>query len=575
MDDLDSRPDSELNAPDAAQPDIQTAAEFPRIEQKLLDRSVKRMKALVQGNGADPDHVHVDEYQEIRQYRFPARVQIKLVSRFGVRVEPGRNTLAELAGSRDEFQKKIHSIIHTTRTTRDKRQQVIDFIFSRSDKGFGIKSQRTLFKNLTHDVVMHEQCTTCSHSGDVACPRCHGKGGVTCTRCRGSRQIHCGKCGGSGHMRTPQGDRPCDMCRASGRVACTLCHSRGLMKCGGCAASGRVRCSKCSGTGWLSHLAHIELEGIIHFGFDRTNLPARLVELVQDRGAVLVKRGDLSVEMVPDVLPTSKPDELSDSGTASVNQEEDSMIYLDYDVTCPYGPIHFKVDDRVIPAIMLGWQARLIDAPPFLEDLTKTGMEAISEAASGKGPLVDLLHKACRFAVWRELISQILLSGNLKQVRDVLFNRYPTGLDDAHMRTLIPQADLAVRMVTRRARYIGMSAALLAYAGLVFFYYIEALRDMIHAHLPAPVLINLVDAALLGLGVGLGALGGKLAAIYSQNKAFSGVVSADVLRARLPRAGAAALWSFGLSVLGTAAILIFGYFNGSILPDWLAYFLPR
>lgn len=575
MDDLDSPPRSDDLEPDSAVKGAWEGDNFPRIEQKLLDRSVKRMKSLVNGNGVDPDQVSIDEYEDIRQYRFPARVQIKLVSRFGVRIEPGRNTLAELAGSKDEFQKKIHGIILTTRTTREKRQQVIDFIFSRSDKGFGIESQRTLFKNLTHDVVMHEQCHTCAHSGDTACPRCHGKGGITCSRCRGRRQIHCTKCGGSGHMHTPQGSRPCDMCRASGNIPCSLCHSRGLMKCNGCAASGRVRCQKCSGTGWLSHLAHIELEGIIHFGFDRTNLPSRLAELVADRGATLVKRGDLSVDMVPDVLPGTKPDDDLESGTEPVNREEDTMIYIDYDVTCPYGPIHFKVADRVVPAIMLGWQARLIDAPPFIEDFTKTGMEAIREAASGTGPLIELLHKACRFAVWRELISQILLSGNLKQVMDVLFNRYPTGLDYKHMQELIPQADLAVRLVTRRSRYIGMSAALVAYLGVVFLYYIETLRDVLGSHMPHPALMMVADALLAGAGVGVGVLGGKLAAIVSRNKAFAGIVPQEILSARLPRAGATALWSLGLSILGTLAILFYGYISGSALPDWLGHFLPR
>lgn len=575
MDDLDSQLHSEVPASDEVVVAPVKDADFPQIEQKLLDRSVKRMKSLVNGNGANPDSIEVDDYEEIRQYRFPARVQIKLLSRFGVRIEPGRNTLAELAGSKDEFQKKIHGIIMTTRTTKEKRQQIIDFVFSRSDKGFGIKSQRTLFKNLTHDVVMHEQCHTCSHSGDVACPRCHGKGGVTCSRCRGRRQIHCTKCGGSGHMHTPQGNRPCDMCRASGNIPCSLCHSRGLMKCQGCAASGRVRCNKCSGTGWLSHLAHIELEGIIHFGFDRTNLPLHLAELIDDRGAALVKRGDLSVDMVPDVLPKVKPDSDTDVHPEATNQEEDTMIYIDYDVTCPYGPIHFKVEDRVVPAIMLGWQARLIDAPPFLEDFAKTGMEAIREAALGNGPLVELLQKACRFTVWKELISQILLSGNLKQVMEVLLNRYPTGLDYKHMQELIPQADQAVRMVTRRARYIGMSVALVAYEGLVFLYYIEPVRAGLQVHLPVPALMNLIDFVMLWIGVLFGVLGGKFAAIFSRNKAFSGVVSDDVLRARLPRAGGTILWSLGLSVLGTLAILFYGFVSGSTLPDWLQHFQPK
>ncbi|OIN85524.1 MAG: hypothetical protein AUJ12_09075 [Alphaproteobacteria bacterium CG1_02_46_17] len=538
---------------------------------RLLERALKRMKGLLKGNGVDDlSVVTLGEQMEVRPYRFAARVQIKLVPQYGVRLETGKNMTAELAVSQEDFQKKIQNSIYDARTIPEKRQMIVDFIYSRTDKGFGIKDQAVTFRQLTRDLVQHEQCQPCSHSGKVACPRCHGKGVSVCPSCRGVRQMPCTRCAGSGRRQTPQGLQPCDLCRSSGKVPCTFCGAQGQVKCRGCAASGDIACQKCAGTGWLSHLAHIKLEGQIHFDFDRINLPDRLVALVEDRGSFLVSKGDLEATLRPQPLQAPVNEGIG-SQLVSSGKEADDQILLEYDVTCPYGSIEFDVAGRKIPALLLGWQARLIEAPAFLEDYTKTGMEALKAAASCRGDVVDLLKRASRFAIWQDVISQVVASGNLRKISLVILNRYTAGVSKEIIREMLIYTDRAVRGVTRQARYVGMAGGLSLYAGLSIWYFLYGGRDLVPQTIPELV----PDLSLPICGLLMGTLAGQVTAFFRQRQVFQDIVRTENLKIRLPRAGRIIWWSLLGSILIPAAILLFSVLNevGNI-PDWLTRLMP-
>lgn len=530
----------------------QTPEDTYQVDPRLLERAMKRVKGLVRGNGADPETVTlIQEETRLQSYHFPARVIIDLDPIYGVRLEPGQNRLAELATSQDDFQRKIQNFVFHVKNTPEKRKQIVDFVHSRPDKGFGLKAKRSKFKNLAHDIVRHEQCMACSHSGYKACPRCQGKGLETCVACRGAQQVSCSKCHGSGRMVVHGGGQAsCDQCRGVGRISCAQCGARGQMKCRSCGASGKVKCEKCSGTGWLSHLAHIELEAVVRFEFDRDGLPSKLVDLIEEKGAFLVSKGDIEVDLKQD-----NPVEAMHSDRPSSESVSQEPLILSYAVSCPYGSVHFKLGDKVVPAVVLGWQARLIDMPAFLEELTKPGIEAIFEAARIPASAVLHLENAARYAVWRSMLSQILVSSNLKKAMMVVMNRYSAGLHQETVKRVVVAADKAIRAVTRLPRYIGFGIGQALFSGVVFSYFYFAIGDRLFSTVSAP-LRDVLDFIILPIGIGLGVVFSQIAAYQAQKKAFAKVVDADVLKGRMPRVGAIWLWS---SVLSALMIAVAGF----------------
>lgn len=556
------------------EPDAETEGQV-FADPRLLERAVKRMKGLVKGNGVDIEQVMLGDMNRVFQYRFGARVMVKLVPKYGIRMEPGKNMAAELATSQEDLQRKIHNIVLDTRTQPEKRQQVVDFIFSRTDKGFGIKDQAVTFRTLACDFVLHEQCAACSHSGKILCSQCRGKGVSTCPICRGGRQSACHKCGGVGRMQTPQGLASCDQCRATGKIPCSRCGAMGQIKCRSCAASGTTPCQKCSGMGWMSHLAHVEIQGQIQFSFDRDGLPPLLVTLIEERGSFLVSKGDIEVTLRSQSALSSS---LSSPSVSISGRETEDSIVLEYDVTCPYGAIDFDIGNKTIPAMLLGWQSRLIDTPSFLEEMTKTGIEALREAAGNKGNHVEFLRRAARFAIWRELISQVLVSGNLRKVCGVMLNRYSAGVSRNCMQQMVVCADQSVRLVTRRVRYLGLIGGLALYAVVASWYFLfdgrRSISDSFGESAPSSLIIG-VDTLLPVLGVVLGTVSGQVAAILRQKSVFSGIVDDAVLRAHLPRAGKMVWWALFGAVILPAVILAYGVFQEiGDLPDWLTRLMP-
>jgi hypothetical protein len=71
-------------------PALQGEAPSLVVDQKLLDRALKRLKGLIKGNGANPDDVRLIDTKDVRMYRFAAQTRLKMVANYGVRPEIGK-----------------------------------------------------------------------------------------------------------------------------------------------------------------------------------------------------------------------------------------------------------------------------------------------------------------------------------------------------------------------------------------------------------------------------------------------------------------------------------------------------
>lgn len=575
MDDLFDDPPDTLGKPPPPPPPLPTASLL--VDPKLLTKALKKMQGLVRGNGMSPEEVSLGTEEgdvNVTMYRFRARTFLKLVPEYGVKTEPGRNTKAELMPTQAEFNRALAQAIMDARTIPEKRKQIVDFMFARTDKGFGIKEQRIRFHHLNRDFVQHEKCITCKNIGRTACGKCHGHGVMNCANCQGRRQVVCPRCRGTAKIHTNKGTIPCQLCRADGKVNCPKCAGRGQIKCRTCAAVGSLQCRPCAGTGWLSHLAHIETYAQIYFDFEREILPPPLIALIEQNPARLVERNDIEVALKEGWTPEEKIARgETQEKKKDTDGEPDDMIWLDYDAICPYGPIAFKLKERVVAANLFGFQARLNDCPPFLDEMTKIGQQALIDAATGRGDVIGKVQRAAKFALLQDIITQTLRLKNPLKTQQLMVTKYTAGMKPEHFAQLINAADFSIRHITRKWRSIGLVLGLVGFSGISGYYFMLGGRSLLQPHSLPEIILWPVDVLLLPLGMIMGTFCSKFMALWSQNRALKNIVPDEILGRTLPKAGKTMWWALGLSAAIIAISLITAATQQFPIPGWLGYIL--
>jgi hypothetical protein len=438
-----------------------------------------------------------------------------------------------------------------------------------------MKDQRTGFHALRHDLVIHEACGFCSKSGKTPCGKCSGHGMIPCAKCRGRKHIFCPKCRGSGKIQTPRGIEACATCHADGSVLCPLCRGQGQVKCAVCAATGNVKCGKCAGTGWLSHLAHIEMEAGIHFEYDRSGLPEQVSRMIATFGPKLIERGDIEIQLRPQELELSDPalEKKTEGEPAADRSRQEAVIVLEYDAKVPFGPIRFQFPDRIVPGALFGYQGRVIEAPSFLDDLTKLGQQVLSDAALGKGHIAGNILRAAKYQMLKDVIVETALRGSLRKAHTALASRYTAGIFSEKIARLVGDAEQALRNATRMPRYIGLGGGLGVFSGVALAYFFGGGRLLLAgAGLPEIVLAG-CDAALAPLGAALGVAGARFAALYIQRRLLKGMIPPEQQnKIILPKAGKTMWWAIG----GAVAIVLANLFAVSeeaFAPAWLGVFL--
>lgn len=559
-----------VTPPVAPQPTVQ-------VDPRLLERALKKVQSLIKGNGLKTTDVILSPAAEdmgVRIYHFKARTFLKLVPEYGIKTEAGRNTKAELMKDQAEFNHALGKIVADARTQPEKRKQIVDFMFGRSDKGFGIKEQRIKFHMLARDFVQHEKCQGCKNTGKTVCAKCQGHGVTPCINCQGRRQVVCPRCRGTAKIHAGNKIIPCDFCRADGKINCPKCAGRGQNKCQNCAANGLLQCQPCAGTGWVSNLAHIDLFAQIFFDFDRTGLPATLVSHIEKSAAKLVEKNDIEVSLKEGWTTThSAPSQQGAAATTAqkrpeADEEPDDSIWLDYNVTLPYGPLSFMLKEKKISANLFGYQARLFDSPAFLDELTRIGQQALLEAAAGRSDAIEMLRRAARYSLLKDVLSQTLRLKNPQKAMNFLASKYTTGIKAEKFDELTTAADIALRRVSRKWRIIGLAAGSAAFALIAAWYYPLDGRASLLASGTAEAILTMIDIALIPFGMGLGVICGKILAKKFQEKSLTGVINEDILKSQTPRAGKIIWWSLLASTLTICVSLGFTFMLDKQLPVW-------
>ena len=538
----------------------------PQIDQRLIDRALRRMKGLVHGNGAWAKDVKLISH-DIKMIRFPARTTLKLSAEHAMRIEPGRNMTAEAVPTEEEFRRTLHMLPQLAVSNPDTKKMITDIAFARTDKGFGINDQRMEFHALRKTLVVHEKCAQCKNMGRTVCINCQGQKVLNCINCQGRRQIVCPRCRGTARIQTPKGADPCTFCHADGRITCPQCVGTGQIKCPKCASTGYIPCQYCAASGWMSHIATINMYATTLFEYDRSNLPPFLVGEMEQRAARLVQKNDIEVALVH---PHASELGMQTSQLNDKHAVKDTLV-LDYNVTCPIGPISFDVNGNTISGVMFGFQARLMEMPPFLDTMTKKGQDALRATVASRKWTPQLLRRAIKYALIKDILTKTLQIKNTAKAHMFLTEKYAVGINPDRLEELVTLSGQILHRTTRISRYTGMVCGLIIYAVL---YSLLALKfdPQSLPQIGVPGLTFWI--LLLGspfAGYGLSVLFARMLGIIFQIQALAGIIDSAHLKKNFPAAGKTRIGSaVGTSII-TLIILAIGWLQGNIVPPVLPF----
>lgn len=567
-------PLSDRSAVSSMSPSVPNAVD-PAIA-TILATSVQKMKAILAGNGMDSAVVRLkvtpsagDAALPVRIYHFSARTSVRLMVHTTRRTETGRITKGEILPMGADLSGMTPYVLADIRLNPVKRKQVTDLVVARPDKGFGLKDQNIKIPALQRQFVQHEKCGSCHASGRLGCAKCSGRGAVSCTSCHSRKQIMCPRCRGSGRVHAGKNISPCQACRGDGRISCPKCAGRGQIKCASCGASGALACGSCAGSGWLSQITHIDVSARMAFDMDRTGLPQPLIHMLDVSSAQMaryVTRREMDVKVVS----------AAHMARSYLGEEEPAdTIWMDYDVTCPFGRVSFDVKGRDLSGYVFGYQARLAKFPYFLDAVTKTGQTALITAATSRKQVTENLQVATRFAFLRGVLTDILVHKDLAKVRAAALAKYPVGLNPQGLTDVIAAADMCLRHTSRTGRTVGLVIGQVVFLILATLYFIIGGRLFLLAEgMPLPAVLML-DVALPAIGIGVTVLCSKITARVMQNKMLRRLLPTAVLSKTLPKIGHTAIWAVVASAVVYGMVLGAGVMMDAPVPEWLRVFIHK
>ncbi len=455
-------------------------AQHAEVTELILDR----LRYILDGNGGNPENVIPVTTPEFACYKFPVHVFIRLRSKVTMRHEHGKNTEYPAVTSQEEFRHKTQDVAQIIAQQEMRRQQVIDIIRTRPDRGFGLNGKTIPLKGFTQNLVWHEECESCNHTGKMKCPRCDGRTREVCPTCHGSRLSPCPHCSGVGRIQSPQGQQPCPQCNGTGRIPCATCGGQGQIPCRGCGGTGKTICGSCHGRGYNSHIAHIEVEASLESSFEPEEMPKMLSHLIGHKSEELFINNELffcappgpktpTLLKGPLGLGQADPDQAEKQAEEEERRERNyanGVIPLDFYLGAYFGIFEFNIEGEPTAITVIGEGARPLSSSHFLERLTIKGIKALKRAAHGSLEPVADVARACKYKIWRTVMAEAVSAKPARVIAADLQKEYPVGVSPKTLMEMANSAITVLRHVTRVPRYLGMLTGQ-AMLGLFCAYY--------------------------------------------------------------------------------------------------------
>src|SRR6185295_6295071 len=161
----------------------------------------------------------------------------------------------------------------------------------------------------------------------------------------------------------------------------------------------------------------------------------------------------------------------------------------------------FNWEPRTEPVTgkLFGFQPALVHMQPFIEEIALPGIRALGEAANSSKDVLGKLHEAMRFRV----IGDVLLSSTRYvsgPAIDAVMRRYPFGIRDETVKTLVEQANESIKFLTQSSRVTGLMIGLALVSAMDFVYYIGPGHSLVTANVDDKKVQAAIDLAPLLFG---------------------------------------------------------------------------
>lgn len=413
------------------------------------DQALKTLQGLFRGNGVRAENLRLSAC-DAQTITLEAITEIDLRPR----IEQTRVT-GKIGGTvvhtQTLMQETLTAQIKTLADQPGLRTELVKIILARPDKGFLLPADYVVpLPTYRTNVILHEGCLRCRHTGGTICTTCQGARDVTCSRCQGTRSIPCQNCNGTREIYTAQGPQPCQVCRHTGRQACGMCHERGRVPCQACKAQGSLRCEPCGGTGWTSLILTGILEAHTAFTLDDTKAPADIVERVRALGANAARSDDWTITPDPQAFIDAK-----------------EKLALPYRLQSAYAAFTLVLGRTNMQGTVFGPKAKILTAPPFLQSVLRKPLKKILDAARNKTGITDALHSIGKYRLLREAL---ILSTKVGPGKAVVKLRqiYPAGITPQALSAIVRAQDDLVQLGTQKSRRLGVAVGV-ALSTLLFF----------------------------------------------------------------------------------------------------------
>ncbi|MBL4588988.1 MAG: hypothetical protein JKY11_02775 [Alphaproteobacteria bacterium] len=534
------------------------------IAPEILEKTLKLIRTVGTGNGIKNDQVEITNFNG-KTIHSRAQTIITLKPLITKKIIAGRESEGTVVDNEQKLNSAIQKTSELISEDESVAKKITDLILKREDQGFAMKGHKQKFHSLKKGFALHTPCSTCHANGKVTCTNCHATGKVTCTNCHGRRETQCINCSGNGFVQTQQGRINCTKCQGRRQIPCTMCASRGQIACRTCGSQGKMQCHACAATGWMTEIALVEQEGVFMFHVNRA--PPQAPEIIEEDLALSIERQGAQMLLRYDL----------EAVISKTTQEEKallkpSQIAIGYDVKMPYGELSFTIKGRPYTSKLIGYQGRLVDAPAFLEKTVGKQLTALKRAATAPSTQTySILEKACSARLIRDII-KMSAEQPAKVAMKMLLKRYPYGIHEKTLKSMIGYTRKSFLDLTRAGRYKGLAAGF-ALAAIITALYYFFLRSMVIPYIPKTMIaVTIIDIIAFGLGLVSNLSLVQYIGRSDLSKNLRQLLKKQIkIRMTQVRTGKAWIWSivgnialfFGISWIA----LIMGYIG--IYPMWL------
>lgn len=515
---------------------------FPN-EQQLAQTALEHVRRVFKGNGIKGDSIKIVS-QKITHHTMNAGTYLELRPTTSERSSPGKISVGQMVGSREEAAKQIQQAMVQAAGDSMIQAQIADVLLKRPDQGFGLAGQSIPIEFLKKEYTWHEGCPTCRGSAQAPCPRCQGRRLEPCIKCSGRGLMPCPLCRTTGLI---QG-KNCNRCFGNRYVACDACRKSGLMNCRVCSATGMSKCTVCNGQGWKSYTLMLVTQALTYFEYDVKSIPKGAADMIEVSGAALVTAEKIKVK-------------------GRIADDKENALGASYEVTFPFGELVFQIGKKEVKANVFGHKADITEMPFVLDKVLTPAVEDLEEAARDIGSVAAKIKKATRY----RLIAQAYLHvsrTNVRKAIDYLLKTYDIGLSPAMAEKIAMLADSTTRHITRKPRYYGMAMGLAASAALSAAYYLLPLRAKIAAYLPDPRFDAVLDVLPLLLGGMITTIAIQMSASGAIKKALGHLIPKGQKAAIAPKARAMGWWGYGFTFLIMLGIMEIAATTKASAPYW-------